>query len=598
MSLTPEHVLDTTPSVRRALRQRFDPWTWANEVAGITLPKAGRLSMRDRPFMRDVFRDVWPSILVIKGAQLGFSTTAMIRMFWMLTTWPTSAIYTFPTGSDVSRFTQARINPLITGSEFLAARIVDVNSVGVKQFLSVPSDRQYEVNRHGRLVVPRGTARSTAYFVGSASEKDAVSIDADLLTHDEIDLSNPQIIEQFESRLDASQFKWKFSLSTPRLPGAGVDRLWRTTDQRHWLIRCGGCGEEFELGFPGGPWEYSNIEPETHEEYLAGTPARYRCHRCGKTITDENRLNGRWVSYEPGHWKAHGYQVSQMAAVWVKPEQVLKRRHEATWEADFWNLVMGIAWESETMGFSRLDLIGDQLTTFGLTDPERPKQIAPQPDRDYRMGIDPGGTHDWVMDEVLPDGSWRTVGFGTASDWDELDTVVGRWLPKRIGIDAAFDPTKCREFADKWNSVRWRRVWLVFYGGNAKVPLAWDTERGFVTAERTAQLSRYADARAAEPGSLPAWDASPVYERFVQHHVNSKKVPVWVKGLEQQRILDRYEWIEVGADHQFHASGYAMLAREVPVDRQGAPPVGIVSFKRSQTQSDVRFDRMKRPQTG
>jgi hypothetical protein len=95
-----------------------------------------------------------------------------------------------------------------------------------------------------------------------------------------------------------------------------------------------------------------------------------------------------------------------------------------------------------------------------------------------------------------------------------------------------------------------------------------------VTVDRTAHLSRYADTRGANPGSLPRWEPVAAYDRFVTHHVNSKKVPVWVKGLEAQRILDHYEWVEIGDDHQFHSSSYAMLAREVPAG-SAAPLIGV-----------------------
>jgi hypothetical protein len=48
---------------------------------------------------------------------------------------------------------------------------------------------------------------------------------------------------------------------------------------------------------------------------------------------------------------------------------------------------------------------------------------------------------------------------------------------------------------------------------------------------------------------------------FVVSNCASHKVPIWVKGLETQRILDHYEWHEVGPDHLFHAATYEMLAR-------------------------------------
>jgi hypothetical protein len=567
---------DLTTEQTVALFELLDLESWALDVAKIRLPKTGALDLKGHPYLRAIYGDMSPEIVLMKGAQLGMSTAAMVRAFWMLTTFPSTVIYTMPTVGFVSQHTASRINPIITQSAYLQDRIVNVDSVAQKQFVVAPGAGS-SVN--GDL------PRSTIYFRGATTDKDAVSVDADMLIHDEEDISDPSVIEQFESRLDASNFRWKFRLSTPRLPGTGIDRVFQATDRRRWLIRCSGCNADFEMAFPGGPWDYGNIEPDPSDWgpiqwsrwEQDGMVARYVCHRCGKTVTHEDRMNGRWVAEYPGR-SAHGYAVSQMAAPWISAERVLYRRMKATWEAHFWNLVMGIPWQSESMGMSRVQLIGGS-DDAGLTDPSRRRLEAPQPGRHYHMGVDPGQVHDWVIDESI-EGTWRTVAFGTASDWDELDRVTKLWMPRRVVVDGAFDPTACRDYADRWNSKRYARVWLCFYSRSSRNPLSWDRDRASVTVDRTDHLSRYADARAASPGSLPRWDETPVYERWVTHHVNSKKVPVWVKGLESQRVLDHYEWVEIGADHQFHASAYAMLAREIP-SPPPAPPLRILSCKRA-----------------
>ena len=192
------------------------------------------MDLASRPFLRDVYRDMAPEIVVMKGAQLGMSTTALVRAMWLLTSFATTAIYTMPTARDVGKFTQGRINPIVRSSQYLLDRIIDVDSVMQKQFVVAPGQLEERRQRGLALEGPR----STIYFSGASSEKDAVSIDADLLIHDEEDLSNPQIVDQFEHRLDASRFGWKFHLSTPRLPGAGIDAVFALTDKRRWLVRC------------------------------------------------------------------------------------------------------------------------------------------------------------------------------------------------------------------------------------------------------------------------------------------------------------------------------------------------------------------------
>ena len=48
-------------------------------------------------------------------------------------------------------------------------------------------------------------------------------------------------------------------------------------------------------------------------------------------------------------------------------------------------------------------------------------------------------------------------------------------------------------------------------------------------------------------------------------------MPIWVKGLETERVLDHYEWHEVGPDHLVHAATYEMIARQAPQRMVGLP---------------------------
>ncbi|HEY5472663.1 MAG TPA: hypothetical protein VIK32_05670, partial [Candidatus Limnocylindrales bacterium] len=49
--------------------------------------------------------------------------------------------------------------------------------------------------------------------------------------------------------------------------------------------------------------------------------------------------------------------------------------------------------------------------------------------------------------------------------------------------------------------------------------------------------------------------------------------------LETERVLDHYEWHEVGPDHLFHAATYEMIARQAP-HAMIAPPIGLITTRR------------------
>jgi ribosomal protein L37AE/L43A len=533
-----------------------------------------------------VFRDTWPEIAVIKGAQLGFSTTAIVRVFWFLTTFPSNVIYTMPSGAEVSKFTQARINPIVNGSPYLAKRIVDVNSVFVKQFM-VASEEQIAARANQPKTTRFSGLRSTVYFGGSSNEKDARSVDADLLVHDEEDLADPQVIEQFESRLDHSRFKWKFRLSTPRLPGAGIDRVWQTTDKRHWFVKCSGCNARFEMAFPDGPWDYGNIEPLTFAEVEKGAVARYVCHRCGKTLTNEDRGNGIWVPEVTTRLAIpHGYQVSQMAAPWIPAERVLKRRQEATWDSDFWNLVMGIPWEESTNAITK-DAIYDRCG-------DSPFATSGQ---GCTMGVDIGAKVDVVIGDRDPSGAPRTIWLGRVGGYSDLDQLMRQFNVSTCVIDELPEVHSTREWAAKWG----KRVWRSVYGGGLKSNSnpVWDEKNGTVSSARTLILTESASELLNERilPSRAVMESTEAGKAYVQHHVNSKRIPVYVEGLEHDKVVDRYEWHEVGPDHMFHAATYEMLARLAPRGMY-APRRGLITTQRGRGQHGEIDDKPTRIRWG
>src|SRR5450759_2318353 len=107
---------------------------------------------------------------------------------------------------------------------------------------------------------------------------------------------------------------------------------------------------------------------------------------------------------------------------------------------------------------------------------------------------------------------------------------------------------------------------------------SWNQETGVVTAPRTEILSRSAD-ELLERRILPRYEPTEAWLAYIAHHVASKKVPIWVHGLETERVLDHYEWHEVGPDHLFHAATYEMIARQAP-HAMIAPPIGLITTRR------------------
>ena len=162
-------------------------------------------------------------------------------------------------------------------------------------------------------------------------------------------------------------------------------------------------------------------------------------------------------------------------------------------------------------------------------------------------------------------------------------------------IDAAPEEHATRAWAAKYNRLSRSPavsshivVWRASYGSSARpgvtAQVSWNEETGVVVAPRTEILSRSAD-ELLERRILPRYEPTEAWLAYVAHHVASKKVPIWVKGLETERVLDHYEWHEVGPDHLFHAATYEMIARQAP-QRMVGPPLMLITTRRGKAREE------------
>ena len=61
------------------------------------------------PFLRDIFLDLSPKQVCMKGSQIGFTTTAILKTIWLAETRNMRIIYTLPTVDDIQEFNKAKI---------------------------------------------------------------------------------------------------------------------------------------------------------------------------------------------------------------------------------------------------------------------------------------------------------------------------------------------------------------------------------------------------------------------------------------------------------------------------------------------------------
>lgn len=269
----------------RALQALCWPDVWARtrrlEV------DAHPFDLRGREYEQDILRDESRSILIPKGAQLGFTTLFLIKSIHAVTVRSLAVLYLLPLKAGSVQFVQGRIDPILDSNKDLAAAFSRTD------------------NR-----VQKVTAKGVKWYIrGTNIPSELREAPADILVLDERDVANEENLPDAYARLDGSSWGRVYELSTPTVDGHGVyaDDGWETTDKHRWWVKCPYCGSSQVIFFD------ENVLP-----YLGDTLAECadscRCQHCQKPLSDDQRAamnaTGVWVPEEPASDK-RGYHLSQ-----------------------------------------------------------------------------------------------------------------------------------------------------------------------------------------------------------------------------------------------------------------------------------------------
>lgn len=234
-----------------------------------------------RAFLKEIVESIFlhPHIVILKGAQTGFSTLFLGHSLYMVDTRDANLIYYLPTDRMANRFGQTRFDPYVARSEYLKSRLIGTDQAGLKQ-----------IGTH------------FFYMLGLVSKTGAISIPADEIIFDEVSAINRENMDLAQDRILASKLGWQRYFSAPLYEEDGIDELYRESDMRKWIVRCEGCRNDSipEEDFP------DNIRDET----ARGGGVYLFCLKCGKPL---NVDNGRWEAEHPERHNRMGYRVPQLA---------------------------------------------------------------------------------------------------------------------------------------------------------------------------------------------------------------------------------------------------------------------------------------------
>ncbi len=267
--------------------------------------------IRHRPFLIKPLRDQHPHKCYRKSRQMGVSENSVTEVLWFLKVNPnTKWIITFPREKQLIDFSNSRIREALKETPRIRDLIGDTDQTFTKKI------------------------GDSWLFLRSAWEVNlGEGIDADGVTFDEKDRMRDGVHIAFEESLQSSPYGYVREISTPTLPGRGIDESFQISDQQHWFVRCAN-GHWQPLTFPDSimqlrdlPIGAKEVPPDTY---------RYACAKesCRARI---DRTKGEWVAKYPDRKLIRGYQISQLTAPWISADKIYQKKIKYRYDQPFFN---------------------------------------------------------------------------------------------------------------------------------------------------------------------------------------------------------------------------------------------------------------------
>jgi hypothetical protein len=415
----------------RAAQRLARPDVWAEDMR---LRVDGRpFDLSGREYIRAVIRDTSNEILVKKAAQTAFTITFLVRTFHWMVERRWHHLYLLPLKTGAVPFVQKRIDPMLASNEILN-----------KKFASVDNRTHKQTNDDIALLI-RGTN----------VESELQETPTDVVVFDEFDRMTQDYLADARHRTDGSAVKRFTYLSTPTVPGHGLDSedMWHSSDMNRWFVPCPHCSrmQSFTLD--------ENVKIGDDEFGCA-----FECQFCSKQISDlqrrEANAHGVWDATNPAARK-RGYHINQFHSPMMSLTDIMSDyfigQRDAKVLKSFFNQSLGEPYTSP----------GDQVTKELLDSCIDPAHnFGGIPNGAVFLGIDVG------HDEIYVEANYRTRHGALAlwnlwhirdtpgkTAWEILDEKVlakiGTWLAV---CDAHPDKRGARYLSVKYPG----RFWMGF----------------------------------------------------------------------------------------------------------------------------------------
>ena len=478
--ITPEKMEQVSPYIFIKLR-------------GIKNEMGKLLSFKDRAFLIEILEDRSQFQVILKAPQIGMTVLQLIKSLWWAFFEKIDIVYTLPTQTDVQDMAGGKINRIIAQNPIFMDWIKDHDTVDQK-----------------------AVGQNIIHYRGTFTQKAATMVTSKLNIHDEKDASNPEVITQYETRLQAEPGGMIWVYSHPSIIGAGVDIEWQKSDQKEWFVKCSQCNEIQFLEWPHSIDQVRKC---------------YQCKYCFAEITDQQRREGyngvhSWKKlYPEAEWS--GYHISQLMCAWIPASKIIKdfKEKEAQY---FHNFTLALPY-ADAKSKVTLETIKNLLTENN----ERTSRVI--------FGVDTGIKIRWVCGDQ--NGLFDT---GEMESYEDLQREVDRYKDWIMVVDQGGDIIGARQFAENNPG----RVFLCYFQQDKKSMqlIKWGEkdEYGMVRVDRNRLIQLVVDEmndkRIPLYGNLEKWWNLWTHWQWMYRTIGEDKIGNLVYVWECDKSAHRNDW--------------------------------------------------------
>ena len=534
MKIVNQYLKDFRSQLRMKFAEDSESMLYSDWIIRNTKLRKKPYSFAGFEFQKQIVDDMHPDLSVIKCSQIGL-TEINLRKFaaFLARNTAVNGIFTLPDDTMYKRVSQTRFGPMVNTEHVF-------NLGGEKP---VRSMSVYQINQ------------SYGYFTGN-KEGDATSINADILMHDELDLSNQEMIGLFQSRLQGSQWRITHKFSTPTFEGFGIDANYRVSDQHEYMVKCQSCNHhnipEFNTNFVTIPGLSSDINDLTEidnemADKLDLKAAYIRCEKCGNKLDFSDADTCQWVPRFPGRRK-RGYRVNPFSCrphfltVDYIIDQMLQYKQKDALRR-FYNTVLGLPFNDSNARLNEVDIRACMKS---------PLKATLGPSEPVFIGIDVGITCHIVL---LSMGQRRPVVFDFRQVLaDNLIDEVQSLLETYNIVGGCMDRNPYTPLANDVRDLSQGRIMPVEYAHEnaAAVQLVKDEldSLSHIRGNRTTMIDAVAQAIRKRRIELAGYGS---FESLLILHLRD------MVRIEKEDTSATWQKLQ-GNDHFFHALAYAMFA--------------------------------------